>query len=202
MLEYKKNAFATHQPFLWHFLKKTKKPILELGAGYGSTPLLHTFSEHFSIPLTTVDHDWNWLGYFKEYQSTLHELVYADIEEEGWESYIHCIPEKEWGVVFIDQGSWQSRIDTARALRDKADYIIIHDVDYLVRECDFGKNGDDEFDFSSEFPYFKTFYPEEPWPAPTGPPTLVASMRHEIHSDILETSAFEDEVNTLLKIHG
>jgi hypothetical protein len=201
LISYKTNDYATHQPFLWHYLKKTKKPILELGSGYGSTPLIHLYSEHFSIPVSTLDHDWVWLGRFKNYQTSLHELIYVDVEENGWQSYIDAIPNKEWGVVFIDQGSWQSRVDTARFLRDKADYVIIHDVDALSGDYNFGKTikkinnelrEEGILDFSSEFAYSRTFWPKKPWPMASGPPTLVASMKYDI-------PPFSDEDYTIEK---
>ena len=208
LLTYKENEYATHQPFLWHYLKKTKKPILELGAGFGSTPLLHLFSQVNSVPLTTIDHDWVWLGRFRNYRSELHELIYSDVEENGWESYLDSIPAKEWGVVLIDQGSWQSRKDTARFLKEKADYIVIHDIDFLCKDNEFGKTikpidstllEEGVFDFSEEFTYSRTFWPRKPWPLFTGPPTLVASMKYEIEPFMEEYYTIEEDVDTYLE---
>ena len=206
-LNYKENEFATHQPFLWHYLKKTKKPILELGAGYGSTPLLHLFSNYHSIPLTTIDTDWVWLGRFKEYNSKLHELIYVDVED-GWESYIDSIPQKEWGIILIDQASWQSRKDTAHFLKNKADYLIIHDIDALCYDNQFGKTlkpinntlmEEGLFDFSEEFRYSRTFWPKYPWPSSSGPPTLIASMKYEIEPFVEENYSIETDVDNYLR---
>lgn len=186
LLNYRKNDFATHQPFLWHYLKKTTKPILELGSGNGSTYILHCYSKKHNIPLVTIDHDESWLSRYYPLRSDLHSMIHVNVEN-GWEAFLRAIPDKEWGVVFIDQGSWQSRADAARLLKDKADYILIHDFDAVVRLCGLGKivreigegEKEGEFDMTSEFSYSLAAWPEEhPWPYITGPPTLIASNKY------------------------
>ena len=183
-LTYKTNEYATHQPFLWHMLHKTFKPILELGSGYGSTPLLHAYSAKHGIPLYTLDHDADWLSRFSSLKSELHKHICVDVAK-GWDAFQEAIPKGiEWGVVFVDHGSWQSRVDCARALKDKADYILVHDFDNLVANYGFGTMDQETGDFhmSSEFPYWRTCLPStELWPLDSGPPTLVASM---VHSDL------------------
>ena len=185
-LTYKVNEYATHQPFLWHYLKKTTKPILELGSGYGSTPLLHAYSAHHNIPLYTLDHDTAWLSRFSPLKSDIHTLLSVDVSGD-WQAFQDAIPTGiQWGVVFIDHGSWQSRVNCVRFLKDKAEYVIVHDFDNLVANYGFGKliqKGEefktpDIFNMSSEFPYSVTGWPSvKPWPGQSGPPTLIASMR-------------------------
>ncbi len=180
-LTHKINEYATHQPFLWHILKKTSKPILELGSGYGSTPLLHAYSAKHGIPLYTLDHDAEWLSRFSSLKSELHRHICVDITK-GWDAFQEAVPKGiEWGIVFVDQGSWESRVDCARILKEKADYILVHDFDNLAANFGFGKvvQQPDIFDMSSEFTHWRTCLPVgKPWPLESGPPTLVASMKY------------------------
>lgn len=203
-LTYRINEYATHQPFLWHYLKKTSKPILELGSGFGSTPILHMYSTYRQIPLFTLDHDIQWLSNFQSLKSDLHTILHVDVSGD-WSVFQDAIPKEiEWGLVFIDQGSWQSRVDCARFLKDKTDYIVIHDYDCLVKSYGFGKVVRDigpndtpgEFDMSEEFPFSIAAWPRQrPWPLPSGPPTLIASTKYseltlpysgDIEEDLLE----------------
>jgi hypothetical protein len=186
-ITYKVNEYATHQPFLWHFLKKTDKPILELGSGYGSTPLLHAYSAKHKIPLYTLDHDKEWLSRFSCLESELHTLLSVDVSGD-WLPFEEAIPKEiEFGIIFIDHGSWQSRLDCARLLKDRADYILVHDFDNLVMAYNFGRvirplehfSSPGEYDMSSEFPYSISCWPSvKPWPGRSGPPTLIASVKH------------------------
>ena len=52
IFDFRTNPYTTHQPVLAHYLQKVKKPILELGCGYGSTPLLHDYAEKHNPQLT------------------------------------------------------------------------------------------------------------------------------------------------------
>lgn len=186
-LSYRTNEYATHQPFLWHYLKKTNKPILELGSGYGSTPLLHAYSACHNIPLYTLDHDKEWLANFSSYESDLHNICHVDVSG-GWEAFEAAIPNAiEWGLVFIDQGSWESRVNCARLLRSKAEYILIHDCDCVIKSFGLGKvikdivpyKSQGVYDVSEDFSYSVIAWPDFPWPTSSGPPTLIASNKHE-----------------------
>lgn len=65
---------------------------------------------------------------------------------------------------------------------------MIHDADYFPEKGQFGRvltsttpNNPGSYDFSDEFKYYKMYFPPTPWCSPSGPPTLVATQKDEIH---------------------
>jgi hypothetical protein len=63
---------------------------------------------------------------------------------------------------------------------------IIHDVDYFPKNGIFGKCiGSLDFDFSDKFNKWKVYYPDNPWPGSTGPPTLVGTNKSGFEIDEL-----------------
>jgi len=186
------NPFATHRPVLWAVASRTRRPLLEFGCGEGSTPLLDRAASLCNVPLITLDTDQAWLErYSRSLASPLHEFRLVSSWEEELAS-------EEWdggryGVVFVDQSPWEARATTVRRFSHSADYVVLHDCDYLpshgllgesiapiVGPHDPGKRS-----YAEVFKHFKEFFPPEPWPLrETGPPTLLASNFHECDLDV------------------
>lgn len=187
--DYRTNQYSTHQPVLWHYAKKVKqKPILELGSGFGSTPLLHTHCQEHGLNLWTADGDLLWLKKFRPMQSDKHQLcgirMLNSEDLEDWEKFLTQMSYRDWGLVFVDQAPWLARIMAIRLLKDSCDYMVVHDFDWYVTQGMFGKqigeltqDNAPEYDLSDEFEHWRCFFPEVPWPGVTGPPTLVVSQR-------------------------
>jgi hypothetical protein len=180
------NAFATHQPVLYEIARRCQGPIVEFGCGEGSTRLLHHVCAQRGVRLLTLDSDAEWLDrYSNALSSDLHEFRVV----EDWGDELAGTEREQWGLAFIDQGSWEARADTAKRLADKAEYLIVHDHDALpgmgllgrsIRPI-FGPHDVGERDFDDEFTYWREFFPDAPWPLPTtGPPTLLASNRRDV----------------------
>jgi hypothetical protein len=196
------DPFATHQPVLYEVAMHTAGPIIEFGCGKGSTELLHEICKKQGRLLITLDDDENWLkkftkkyegdGYTKE-NSGWHKFYFVPgkgFNNERGQHWIKFLEENEeiqsisFDLCFIDQSPWMARYETLKRFKDKARYVIIHDVDYFPNQKIFGKiitqidrNGKEikEFDFSDVFQSFKIYFPLKPWPLLSGPPTLLGS---------------------------
>ena len=148
--------------------------------------MLHHVCAQRGIRLLTLDSEAEWLGRYSDaLASDLHEFRVV----ESWSDELDGIEREEWGLAFIDQGSWQARAETARRLADRAEYLIVHDHDALpgmgllgrdIRPI-VGPHDVGERDFGDDFAYWREFFPDAPWPLPTtGPPTLLASNKHDV----------------------
>ena len=93
----------------------TDGPVLELGSGYFSTPLLHWLCMDKNRSLITYDDNEEWFKLAKRFQNRYHRIRLTD-----WKLDI----KGHWSVAFIDQ-STRNRTPSAIYLKDKVDYIVI-----------------------------------------------------------------------------
>lgn len=191
-LIHRSNAFATHQPVLIELFNHLSEEgaVLELGSGLGSTELLHKLCLKNNRPLLTVDDSQEWLSkYETDFSSLNHKYKLIAIDQ------IHKdkeIKDTKWELIFIDQGSWESRAESVKLFKKKAKFLVIHDSDYFPSTNLFGKLIEKAIpsekpavvDHSDNFKYFREFYPSFPWPAESGPPTLVGSNSHKLDFEV------------------
>ena len=193
--------WSTHQPVLYAVAKATKGPIIEFGCGHGSTDLLHAMCEKEGRLLITLEDDWNWMNRFTQKylgqgynadNSGWHRFYYVpgkrldDLENPAhWIAFMDhfdLLSSLDFDVCFIDQSPWLARYETLQRMKNKARFVVIHDVDYFPTHHIFGttiqpivNRQEGRFDFSDVFSSFCVYFPNQPWPADTGPPTLVGS---------------------------
>lgn len=198
--------WSTHQPVLYAVATSTRGPIIEFGCGYGSTDLLHEICEKEGRTLITLDDDLDWLNKFaqkylgKGYNpdnSGWHKFYYVpgknlnDSQNPShWVDFMdnfELLSSLDFDVCFIDQAPWLARYETVKKMKDKARFVIVHDVDYFPTNNIFGKlvrptinRNPGEFDFSEIFSTFQVYFPNEPWPGDSGPPTLLGSNFEEV----------------------
>ena len=110
---------SSHYPLLIKCVLKTDGPILELGTGFFSTTLLHWLASERQRPLYSYDDNPDFWQLNKKFQNKYHRIRMTD-----WKLDI----KGHWSVAFIDQ-STKNRTPTAIYLKDKVDYILIHDSD-------------------------------------------------------------------------
>jgi hypothetical protein len=116
-------GYATRQPLLALAVAQTDGPILELGCGHYSTPLLHALSGG-RRRIVTLDHDAGWLEQFAALRTAWHELrVVAD-----WPRALAELPPIAWSVCLVDQGPPESRGPSIAALRDRVRVFVCHDT--------------------------------------------------------------------------
>lgn len=107
-------GYGSHLPLLIEFVLKTTGPVLELGAGKYSTPILHTLCEGRRL-LVTVEHNPDWRGQFEHLKSQSH--VITDTLPQGI----------EWAVALVDSAPSESRRPYIDQIDQHAQYLILHD---------------------------------------------------------------------------
>jgi hypothetical protein len=146
--------------------------ILEFGSGYFSTPLLHKIGKKLGHHIATFENNVDWV---KEWTSDSQIPVEFDDQHtveivEDWQKLLQEIPRTYYDVIFIDQAPWEARHWTIEALRDYADFFVIHDSDMHPGY---------EIDYDDHFQYYTTYMPDKPYPYESGPPTLLGSNFRE-----------------------
>jgi hypothetical protein len=181
--------YGTHASVLADVACATRGPILELGGGNHSTPILHKVALRMNRTLVTVDHNPRWLDALGLGTSPFHQTVTingwrdADFSSEPMRKLL----QQRWALVFVDQGNWWGRMHSIRKLRKRASYICIHDWDALS----FSSNMGDERETKPFVPAREALYWTEFMPVTmpsdcglyfedcTGPPTLLISETHD-----------------------
>lgn len=124
-LEVWDGGFFSHYVVLSSAIVIAQGKVLEMGCGWGSTPLVHYLSDD----ALTIDGDADWLARFECYRSPLHEFRSVEPTVAAWEKLAKKLAaEDHYGVVFLDQAPGEARVPCALALKDSADYIVCHDT--------------------------------------------------------------------------
>lgn len=119
-------SYFSHIPVLsaamYAAVIKTAGPVLELGAGLGSTLLLHGLCGISKRQLLTLDHNELWLRKFMNFGRSWHQFKLVDsfLELEEYR--------QKWGLAFVDHGIAEQRGSSVLSLRDVADIIVCHDT--------------------------------------------------------------------------
>jgi len=115
---------STHQAALISAVLSTNGPILELGCGYFSTPLLRALCASTGRELVSIDTNKEWATRFGCDAPANHSVIYA-------ESLIDCeiIDAREWSVVLIDHVPEDDRHVQAKRVANRARYVVLHDAE-------------------------------------------------------------------------
>ena len=113
--------YLSHIPVLAAAMALTSGPVLELGAGLGSTYTLHGLCGVMGRKLLTLESNKDWLLKFINYGRPWHEFKLV-------ESYLN-LPEykKDWGLVFVDHGLYEQRGHSITQLKH-VPVIVVHDT--------------------------------------------------------------------------
>ncbi len=114
-------GYFSHIPLLVAAVLNTTGPVLELGAGSGSTLLLHGLCGVMKRSLTTLESDYRWLSKFMNFARPWHELVFVT----GFRGL--AFYKKEWGLAFVDHGIMEQREASIRALQH-VPVLVVHDT--------------------------------------------------------------------------
>ena len=175
---------ATHQKCLEYYIKKTSGDIIEFGTGHGSTGFILKLIKGTGRKLLSLENNRDWYNKMIEMypESENHKYIFVN----DWKEELLKLDKNKYSIVFIDQSPWMARLWTLDYFLNGGEYIIIHDVDYFPKNNIFGKCiSSFDFDFSDKFNKWKLYYPDQPWPGPTGPPTLVGTNKSGFEVDEL-----------------
>jgi hypothetical protein len=165
--------YGTHQRLLLRAALRTTGPMLELGTGWYSTPLLHEVAVLQRRFLLSHDNDPDWM---QKMQRVFYHPVYHRLEllnREAWKTPWQDIY-GNWGLAFIDHGprpeeprnskGLLNALDRAQAvldLMDHTDVFVLHDTEPAVRW---------EYDWDKVLPLFRYQYTD---------------TSHDVHTTIL-----------------
>lgn len=128
-------AYGTHMPVLATVLAYTDGPVLEMGSGDFSTPLLHGMCSASKRILHTCDTDRKWLGFFKYLENEWHKLFYVRVYDNDWDlnpkphMWDAIGKDMHWSVVFIDHRPGERRVGDVQRLRNNTDIFVVHDTE-------------------------------------------------------------------------
>lgn len=115
--------YASHLPILLKIVDQTSGPILELGMGLWSTPILDLMCRGEKRPLVSYDNDPKWFKENEKWRSDYHEVNFVTDWNEA------KIEQTHWSVVLVDHRPAKRRRDEIRRLANNADYIVVHDTE-------------------------------------------------------------------------
>lgn len=147
------SATGTHFPILAGIVAQTAGPVLEMGCGWYSTPMLHYLCKR--RPLFTAEANQIWLNYF----SNLYRRGTHDFEIATNNDYFSCKRieligkldgDNKWAVAFVDHSPAEKRVESVERLRWLARYIVVHDSELNAVAYRWG-NIFDTFKYSAHF---------------------------------------------------
>lgn len=122
---------GSHQRCLLAAALRTEGPILELGVGWYSTPLLHEIATVQKRKLYTFDNQPYWLPSFKPLQCEHHDIICVG----WWPEMYDIIAGERFGLIFVDQGQPIEREYSVRHLLEveegKNAVYVMHDTEEL-----------------------------------------------------------------------
>jgi hypothetical protein len=112
---------SSYLPVLIKTVLETNGPILELGAGPFSTPVLHWLCSKNKRTLITCENNIERFQFAKQFQSRNHKIVLVqDWNEIGLDTH--------FAVVFINHEPILRRAVDAVRFKNNAEYILLHDT--------------------------------------------------------------------------
>ena len=134
-----KIGYGSHIPVLVKLLSITTGPVLELGSGYFSTPVLHYLCSAQHRQLVTYENEPIIYDYMHQCENKYHKVILVN----GWDD---CDIECPWDVALIDHAPAERRIVDVMRLSNWAKYIVCHDTSWKQ---------DKHYHYKTIFPEFK-----------------------------------------------
>lgn len=147
VIDYRK-GWSTHMPVLINLFNIADGPVMEVGSGVYSTPLLHWLCHPTKRKLVSYETNIEFIGLAKEYQSKYHKIVPID-------DYGNIPISDRYSIIFIDNDG-SNRVETAIRLGGIADYIVIHDTNASSIKEDFRS-------LKKSFKYYRDYEFARPW---------------------------------------
>lgn len=119
--------YGSHLPVLVKLLSITAGPVLELGGGWCSTPVLHWLCAPAKRRLVTYDNDPAMFRILHGYQSEQHEIYLVD----DWDK---AEIEQAWDVVLVDHAPALRRKEDIKRLAKYAKFLAVHDTSWKVEK--------------------------------------------------------------------
>jgi len=131
-------AGGTHFPVLATMVINTSGPVLEMGCGDYSTPLLHALCAPQKRLLVSTDVDKQWISHFLDLECDWHKFIHVHAYEtkDPRNDWYYCADhdawkvvggDTHWSVVLIDHTPGMQRVLDIVRLRNNTDIFVVHD---------------------------------------------------------------------------
>lgn len=140
-------GWSTHIPVLIKLFGITDGPIMEIGTGVYSTPILHWLCHPTKRKLVSYENNADFIALAKEYKSSYHLIKYID-------DYRNIIADCHYSIILIDHAE-HYRGETAVNLSHSADYIVLHDADRVRKNA--------YHLIPAAFQYYRNYEFVQPW---------------------------------------
>lgn len=139
---------GSHLPILCKAYELGDGPILEMGSGMWSTPILHQLARaRGKRRILTLETDPKWYEINKSmFESPMHEFKLV----EDWETE-NLIDETHWGLVLVDHRPAKRRHKDIIRLKYRAHYILAHDTEPEINKYYRFDRCNEHFRFKYEF---------------------------------------------------
>ena len=116
-------GWGTHAPLLAAVIATASPgPVLEIGVGRCSSPLVVEMCKAMGRDLTGLDSEKDWLG-------EMCDLGYPElIHFPDWSKLPEWLAGKNFAVIFIDHGPGEARLPVTKAVRGHAEFVVCHDT--------------------------------------------------------------------------
>jgi hypothetical protein len=135
------DGVGSHYPVLAAMVAATRGPVLELGMGDFSTPLLHMICGAVTPPrrLVSIDSDPAWVEKFKHLRNPSHVIACYKIDVS--QGPATCFDRDKWAVAFVDFAPGEDRTKYIEHNREMVSFFVVHDAEdspvanYRFAEC-------------------------------------------------------------------
>jgi len=119
-----KEGYGSHCPILYELMKHIQGPVLELGCGDFSTPLLCDIAKDDILVSLESEQEWYDQMVTRGYHANpKHSIIYV----ADWDKMFVEI-EQYWTLIFVDHNGTR-RVNDALLLKNRCDIMILHDTD-------------------------------------------------------------------------
>jgi len=139
-----KPSEGSHIPVLMKVLGISEGPVLELGTGLNSTPVIHWIcNEQNQRKIVSYESSEMFYLAARKYRCDYHEVHNVETLG-GWDKI--DIESQHWGMVFVDHAPGPRRVEEMIRVANNADYVVVHDTE--------GRS-DWHYHYSKGFPLYK-----------------------------------------------
>jgi hypothetical protein len=123
------DGMGSHYPVLAAMVGATKGPVLELGLGDFSTPLLHMLcgAQRPERKLVSIENSSLWLSKFLELRRAWHVVGCVPVDDLTMQALIDAVV--QWSVAFVDFAPGEHRARFIAHHRENVDFFVVHDAE-------------------------------------------------------------------------
>lgn len=127
-----KSLYGSHMPIVARIMDLTEGPVLELGMGIYSTPLLDLMCAEKKRELLSFDNDPEWFKENEKWASDYHLVYFVKdwATDKNLAAVLENVDPKRhplFDVALVDHKPAKQRIKEVIRLKDKCRFVLIHD---------------------------------------------------------------------------